>query len=49
MKIKMCPNCRIDLKVTKETRLEKYYVCSECGFERIVPKEMKDVKKNTKL
>lgn len=49
MKIKMCPNCQIALKVAKETRLEIKYECKECGFERTIPKEMKHVKKSTKL
>lgn len=34
MKIKECPNCKVDLKIVKKTKLRTTYRCPECGFER---------------
>lgn len=39
MKIKICPNCKIDLKILKDRPLYKVYICPECGFERTVEGE----------
>jgi predicted RNA-binding Zn-ribbon protein involved in translation (DUF1610 family) len=39
MKIKICPNCKIDLICIKKGRIVKVYRCPECGFERTVEGE----------
>jgi len=36
MKIKTCPNCRVDLETQKRGPLAAAYICRECGFERII-------------
>jgi DNA-directed RNA polymerase subunit M/transcription elongation factor TFIIS len=36
MKLKICPNCKIELIKTKDTPTVKIYKCNECGYERQV-------------